>query len=74
MGFNKCWDAQLIIDQLRAAAGNAASPYNDGYTASTCKHDLYQVKRWLDDVYPTLPKFAGEEKWEQQRVIDLLKK
>jgi hypothetical protein len=47
---------------------------NDGWTQMSCKHQLYQLKCLLDDVYPTLPTFAGEEKWEQQRVIDLLKR
>lgn len=74
MGFKKSWDSNHIISELRAAAINAASPYNDGFTASACKHDLYQVKCWLEDVYPTLPKFVGEEKWEQERVINILKK
>jgi hypothetical protein len=74
MGFKKSWDSNHIISELRSAAVNAASSYNDGWTAMMCKHDLYQVKCWLDDVYPTLPKFSGEEKWEQERVISILKK
>jgi hypothetical protein len=50
------------------------SPYNDGWTSSACKHDLYLLKSWLDDEYQRLPKFVGEEKWEQERLISILKK
>jgi len=50
------------------------SPYNDGFTASTCKHDLYLLKCWLEDEYSMLPKFTGEEEWEQERLIEILKK
>ena len=51
-----------------------ASPYNDGWTSSSCKHELYLLKCWLDDAYKNLPTFAGEEQWEQARLIKLLKK
>lgn len=74
MGFKKSWDSNHIINELRAAAANAASPYNDGWTAMMCKRDLYEVKCWLDDIYPTLPTFSEEEKWEQERVVQILKK
>jgi hypothetical protein len=50
-----------------------SSPYNDGWTSSSCKQELYQLKCWLDDAYRKLPTFVGEEKWEQDRLIDLLK-
>ena len=49
------------------------SPYNDGWTASGCKHDLYLLKSWLDEQYHALPKFSDEHEWEQQRIIDRLK-
>lgn len=51
-----------------------ASPYNDGWTSSSCKHELYLLKCWLDDVYKDLPTFTGEEQWEQERLIKILKK
>ena len=50
------------------------SPYNDGWTSSSCKHELYMLKCWLEDEYAKLPNFAGEEKWEQERLITVLKK
>ena len=58
---------------LRGILGEINSPYNDGYVQSHCKHELYMLKCWLDDQYSKLPTFAGEEKWEQERVIEILK-
>jgi len=50
------------------------SPYNDGFTGKHCKQDLYLLKCYLDDVYLSLPKFIGEEIWEQERLLRVLKK
>ena len=50
------------------------SPYNDGWTSSACKHDLYVLKSWLEDEYKRLPNFAGEDAWEQERVVEILKR
>jgi hypothetical protein len=61
---------QAITESVR----EIHSPYNDGFTASSCKYDLYVLKSWLDDEYQRLPHFVGEEQWEQQRIIDVLKK
>jgi len=72
MGFRKpdLGSAQAAIG---ACLVEIRSPYNDGWTASACKHDLYLLKSWLDDQYARLPKFAGEEKWEQELLIQKLK-
>jgi hypothetical protein len=51
-----------------------SSPYNDGFTSSYCKQDLYMLKCWLDDEYKKLPTFAGEEQWEQDRIVQILKR
>ena len=74
MGFKKSWDTQEIKNQIRSLAHEIASPYNDGWTASSCKHDLYQLKCMIEDIYQTLPHFVGEEKWEQERLVKLLQK
>ena len=72
MGFRK-----PNLDQARNIIGASlveiASPYNDGWTSASCKQELYQLKCWLDDAYRRLPTFAGEEKWEQERLVELLK-
>jgi hypothetical protein len=74
MGFKQPQGADNIISQLCALAFEAQSGYNDGWTASSCKHELYRVKCYLDDVYKQLPTFVGEEEWEKDRVAELLKR
>ena len=72
MGFRK-----PNLDSARAAIRGSLveirSPYNDGWTSSSCKQDLYLLKCWLEDEYSKLPTFVGEEKWEQERLIQVLK-
>lgn len=72
MGFRKPDLAQTYRD-LRTVMGEISSPYNDGFTASHCKHDLYLLKCWLEDEYRRLPTFVGEDKWQQDRLIEILK-
>ena len=74
MGFRQPGDGATIIAQIRALAAEARSGYNDGWTASRCKHELYLVKCYLDDVYKELPKFVDEAEWEKERVAELLKR
>jgi hypothetical protein len=50
------------------------SPYNDGWTSSACKQELYVLKSWLEDEYMKLPTFVGEEKWAQDRLVEILKR
>jgi hypothetical protein len=50
-----------------------SSPYNDGWVSSSCKKELYMLKCWLEDEYARLPTFHGEEQWEQERVVEILK-
>ena len=73
MGFRQpnLTDARNVISQSLI---EISSPYNDGFTASYCKKDLYLLKCWLEDQYNRLPTFAGEEEWEQQRIVEILKK
>jgi hypothetical protein len=72
MGFRSP-DLRTAENEIRRCIQEITSPYNDGWTQMSCKHQLYQLKCLLDDVYPTLPQFVGEEKWEQERLITLLK-
>lgn len=73
MGFRKP-DLGAAYSAIRQSLGEIASPYNDGWTSSSCKQELYQLKCWLDDAYLKLPTFVGEEKWEQERVVEILKR
>ena len=74
MGFRQPTGADSIISMLSTLATEARSGYNDGWTASTCKHELYRVKCYLDDVYKQLPRFVDETDWEKERVAELLKR
>lgn len=73
MGFRKP-NIESAYSAIRTSLGEIHSPYNDGWTSSSCKQELYMLKCWLDDEYSKLPTFAGEEKWEQERLIEVLKK
>lgn len=73
MGFRKP-ALQDAYDSIRISMYEIQSPYNDGFLQSACKKELYQLKCYLDDVYAKLPTFVGEDKWEQDRVVDILKR
>ena len=73
MGFQKP-NLEEARRSIRKSLNEIASPYNDGFVQMTCKQELYQLKCWLDDEYKRLPTFPGEEKWEQDRLINILKK
>jgi hypothetical protein len=73
MGFLKP-DISTAYSAIRKSLVEINSPYNDGWTSSSCKHDLYLLKCWLDDEYRKLPTFSGEETWEQDRLVEILKR
>jgi hypothetical protein len=73
MGYAKP-DLQQGKDSIRRQLAAIHDNRSDGFIQSHCKYELYLLKCWLEDEYDQLPKFAGEEKWEQDRVIQLLKK
>lgn len=73
MGFRKP-DLQTAYASIRQSLGEIRSPYNDGWTSSSCKQELYLLKCWLEDEYQRLPTFMGEEAWEQDRLVEILKR
>ena len=73
MGFCKP-NLDVAYSAIRKSLIEIHSPYNDGWTGSSCKKDLYMLKSWLEDEYKRLPTFVGEETWEQERVIEILKR
>ena len=72
MGFRKP-DLTEAYRAIRQSIGEIRSPRNDGFTGSHCKQELYQLKCWLEDQYNSLPTYDGEDKWEQERIIEILK-
>ena len=73
MGFKKP-DLVDAYSSIRRSLIEISSTYNDGFTSSYCKQELYQLKCWLEDQYNRLPTFVGEELWEQERIVEILKK
>ena len=73
MGFKQP-NYAVIQDALRKIMGEIHSPYNDGWIQSSCKQELYMLKCWLELEYRKLPTFAGEEKWEQNKILEILKR
>lgn len=73
MAFYTQKDLEPAHRAIRQSLGIIYHPHNDGFVQSSCKHDLYMLKCWLEDEYAKLPTFAGEEQWEQERVIEILK-
>jgi hypothetical protein len=72
MGFKKP-DLNEASWAIRRSLSEIHSPFNDGYAQSSCKHELYMLKCWLDTEYAKLPTFSGEEQWEQDRIVQILK-
>ena len=73
MGFNRP-ALDMVYTAVQHSMAEIKSPYNDGFTSSYCKQDLYKLKCWLEDEYSKLPTFVGEEKWAQERLVEILKK
>ena len=73
MGFRKP-DLDDAFAAIRKNLVEIHSPYNDGWTSAACKKELFQLKCWSDDEYNKLPRFFEETEWEQERLINVLKK
>jgi len=74
MGFKKPADVADIISQIRQIAAECKSPYNDGFTGSSLKTDLYQIKFFLDEVINECPEFEGEQDWLEEHRKELVVK
>lgn len=68
----KTWDVADIIRQLRSIHSQVNNPHNDGYTASGCKQDLFQLKCIIEDLYDDTPTFVNEEEWLAKRTLELV--
>ena len=58
---------------IRKLVGVINLEYLGDSTRSHCKQELYHLQCWLSDEYKKLPVFVGEEKWEQDRIVKILK-
>ena len=73
MGFKKDWDSNAIRHWIQIMAVEINSPYNDGFVSSGVKKELWEIKCLLDDIYPNLNTFVGEEEWAKERMWKKLK-
>lgn len=63
-----------VVKYIRNLALACNNPHTDGFTACSCKHDLYVLKCFIEDLYKGLPDFPQQEKeWEQKRLMEILK-
>lgn len=73
MGFRKP-DLEPAYRSVRTMLTEINSPMTDGFVGSGCKQELYMLKCWLEDQYANLPTFVDEDKWEQERIVQILKR
>lgn len=73
MGF-KAPDLTPAYHSIRNIGFEIMDNRNDGYTQSYCKSELFKLKCYLEDMYESLPKFSDESHWEQERIIQVLKR
>lgn len=73
MGFRKP-GLSSAVSEIRLCAAEAMSPFNDGWTASDCKRQLVELKWLIEDLLEDCPIFSGEEEWEQERLVQLLRR
>lgn len=69
-------DAIYEIDQVFI---EASSPYNDGYTSCMMKHQLWLLKKYIEDKLELCPEFTKDEAewqiaWEKKKIMEILKK
>lgn len=68
------FELERIRISLRQLAAEARSPYETGFVTVQYKRQLVEMKWFLEDLIEDIGYFAGEESWEQERVVQLLKR
>ena len=66
-------DIDVVYSIIRCSLIAMHNPF-DNFTSSHCKQELYLLKSWLEDRYQELPPVIGEDEWEQERLIKVLKR
>lgn len=68
-------DQSEVVKGIQTLYLYGTSPNTDGFTQCTCKHRMYLLKCFIEDLYKDMPEFPQQEKeWEQERLIQLLKR
>lgn len=74
MGYRQTQNISEAYVTIRQLASEVSNARNDGWVASGCKRELYQLKCFIEDLYQDLPTFANESEWEKERLIQLMKR
>ena len=67
-------ELERIRINLRQLASAANSPYETGFVTVQYKRQLVEMKWFVEDLLEDIGPFAGEESWEQERIIKVLSK
>jgi hypothetical protein len=64
--------ARRTVNQL---VWRARNHHDTGFVSCQYKHELLELKWYIEDALDQCPNFGGiEEEWQKQRVLQLLKK
>jgi hypothetical protein len=78
MGHRKPMDYNSVSHQIYMTGVEINSMYNDGFTQSMMKQDLYKLKWLIDEIIQDSPTFSDEEEFlkehEQVKMWRTLKK
>jgi len=67
-------ELERVRQVLRQLANSARDTHETGFVTVQYKRQLVEMKWFLDDLLDTVGYFAGEEQWEQERTLQLLKR
>ena len=67
-------ELERIRITLRQLAHAANDVHETGFITVQYKRQLVEMKWFLDDLIDDIGYFAGEELWEQERLVHILKK
>ena len=67
-------ELERIRINLRQLAHAANDTHETGFVTAQYKKQLVEMKWFLEDLIDTVGYFAGEEQWQQERLVQLLKK
>lgn len=68
------FELERIRISLRQLANEAKSPYETGFVTVQYKRQLVEMKWFIEDLIEDIGLFAGEESWDQERLVQLLKR
>lgn len=68
------FELERIRISLRQLAIEARSPYETGFVTAQYKRQLVEMKWFIEDLLEDVGYFVNEESWEQERLLQLLKR